>query len=221
MPIRENTLLFKPIIEFLSGGVPRPAWEIEAELAEQFKLTESERTKIQQSKAGKRAAGKRTEWTNDVSWALGTLWKDGKIGREERTRKSPTGTDRHVYYFPADAEGRAAASSSAPTGKEEYKEGACGQVTHDRRERSIKARNACIRIHGFVCTVCKMDFQDRYGKIGRKFIHVHHILPISGKTGEYMIDPGNDLRPVCPNCHAMLHRSPFPTIDELRLVVKR
>jgi 5-methylcytosine-specific restriction protein A len=100
-------------------------------------------------------------------------------------------------------------------------EGACGQVTHDRRERSKKARDASIRIHGYVCAVCKINFQDRYGEIGREFIHVHHISPISGRPGQYKIDPGNDLVPVCPNCHAMLHRSPLHSIHELRLAMER
>jgi hypothetical protein len=33
----------------------------------------------------------------------------------------------------------------------------------------------------------------------------------------YKVDPINDLRPVCPNCHAMIHRGTGPalTVDEL------
>jgi predicted HNH restriction endonuclease len=47
---------------------------------------------------------------------------------------------------------------------------------------------------------------------------VHHLRPLSGIAEEYEIDPVEDLRPVCPNCHAMLHRKTPPyTIDELRL----
>lgn len=34
------------------------------------------------------------------------------------------------------------------------------------------------------------------------------------------IDPISDLRPVCPNCHAMLHKKNPPyTIDELREII--
>lgn len=47
-------------------------------------------------------------------------------------------------------------------------------------------------------------------------IHVHHLKPL-GEVGEgYLLDPVADLRPVCPNCHAMLHRrKPALGIDEL------
>jgi len=37
---------------------------------------------------------------------------------------------------------------------------------------------------------------------------------------EYEVDPINDLRPVCPNCHAMLHRKKPPlTIEELETII--
>jgi len=31
-------------------------------------------------------------------------------------------------------------------------------------------------------------------------------IPLSEVGEAYALDPINDLRPVCPNCHAMLHR---------------
>ena len=56
-----------------------------------------------------------------------------------------------------------------------------------------------------------------YGEIGKKFIHIHHLVKISDIKEEYMIDPIEDLRPVCPNCHAMLHKKEPPfTIEELK-----
>lgn len=45
-------------------------------------------------------------------------------------------------------------------------------------------------------------FTDMYGDIGKDFIHVHHLL--IGE--EYVVDHIKDLRPVCPNCHAMLDK---------------
>ena len=57
--------------------------------------------------------------------------------------------------------------------------------------------------------------------LGEGFIHVHHIVPLSGLGKSYVVDPINDLRPVCPNCHAMLHkRVPPYTIDELREIME-
>ena len=61
-----------------------------------------------------------------------------------------------------------------------------------------------------------------YGEFGQGFIHVHHIVPISKIGKEYKIDPIKDLVPVCPNCHAMLHRGKDEnvlTIDELKKII--
>jgi 5-methylcytosine-specific restriction enzyme A len=100
---------------------------------------------------------------------------------------------------------------------ERYSEGARTLVTINAYERNPKARAACVAHHGYICVVCKFDFANIYGNIGEKFIHVHHVVPI-GKIGkEYEIDPIKDLIPVCPNCHAMIHRvePPLP-VEQLR-----
>lgn len=56
-----------------------------------------------------------------------------------------------------------------------------------------------------------------YGEIGNGFIHVHHLVPLSAIKENYHLDPINDLIPVCPNCHAMLHRQNPPlTPEELK-----
>ena len=77
----------------------------------------------------------------------------------------------------------------------------------NKYERNIRARQKCLDVHGYDCKVCNFNFQEFYGDIGRDFIHVHHLTPISEIKDEYIIDPVNDLIPVCPNCHAMLHRT--------------
>ncbi|HHO0788469.1 HNH endonuclease [Aeromonas allosaccharophila] len=62
-----------------------------------------------------------------------------------------------------------------------------------------------------------IDFGEKYGELGKGFIHVHHMMPLSEIGEEYVVDPIKDLIPVCPNCHAMLHRrNPPLTIDDLR-----
>lgn len=84
-------------------------------------------------------------------------------------------------------------------------------------ERNRGARLACISRWGWQCFVCDFDFQAIYGELGKEFIHVHHLKPISEMGGEYRLDPEKDLRPVCPNCHAMLHRTvPALTIEDLK-----
>ena len=88
-------------------------------------------------------------------------------------------------------------------------------------ERSRINRAACIEIHGTVCKVCEFSFGNTYGELGEGFIHVHHIVPVSQMGGRYILNPGSDLIPVCPNCHAMLHRKTTPySPDELQQIVR-
>jgi 5-methylcytosine-specific restriction protein A len=49
------------------------------------------------------------------------------------------------------------------------------------------------------------------------FTHVHHLKLLSTVGSGYQVDPIEDLRPVCPNCHAVIHRREPPySIDEVR-----
>ncbi|MBI3582665.1 MAG: HNH endonuclease [Nitrospinae bacterium] len=89
---------------------------------------------------------------------------------------------------------------------DKYTEGAKKKITVNSYERDNSARNKCIEIHGLNCAVCKMSFKETYGSIGIGFIHVHHIKPLSEINENYVVNPETDLMPVCPNCHAMLHR---------------
>jgi 5-methylcytosine-specific restriction protein A len=99
-----------------------------------------------------------------------------------------------------------------------FREGESRTVTVNSFERDPAARAACLRHHGaYTCQICGFDFARVYGSIGREFIHVHHLCPLSAlaQTGGASIRPGIDLLPVCPNCHAMLHtRKPQPLRPE-------
>jgi 5-methylcytosine-specific restriction enzyme A len=102
-----------------------------------------------------------------------------------------------------------------------YGEGAVTQVLVNQYERSASARNACTAHHGFACAVCGFDFEERYGEIGREFIHVHHKRPLSRLSARYQVNPVKDLVPVCPNCHAMLHRQDPPLdVEQLRRLIR-
>jgi 5-methylcytosine-specific restriction protein A len=85
-------------------------------------------------------------------------------------------------------------------------------------ERVILARRACIDRWGYRCSVCGFDFEERYGDLGKDYIAVHHLIDLSTLDEDYKLDPINDLRPVCSNCHAMLHRGGHPAmaIEDLR-----
>lgn len=99
-------------------------------------------------------------------------------------------------------------------------EGAKKIITVNAYERNAKARELCIKHYGTKCKVCEFDFEKTYGEIGKGFIHVHHLIKIADIGEEYEVDPILDLRPVCPNCHAMLHREEPPiSIEELKSLI--
>lgn len=98
-------------------------------------------------------------------------------------------------------------------------EGAVMQVTINKYERNRNARERCIAAKGYKCCVCGIDFEQVYGAVGKGFIHVHHIVPLASIGKSYRLNPEKDLVPVCPNCHAMLHRTingKTLSVDELR-----
>ena len=100
-------------------------------------------------------------------------------------------------------------------------EGAVHRVHMNAYERSWKARRSCIEHYGSNCIVCGFDFSSMYGDIGQGFIHVHHLTQLSEIGETYAVDPVKDLRPVCPNCHAMLHkRQPPYTLEQLQQIIR-
>lgn len=102
-------------------------------------------------------------------------------------------------------------------GAPRYREGAMKQVTVNAYERNPKARSECIRHYGPGCSACGFDFGETYGDVAETFIHVHHVRPLSEISDEYEVDPVADLRPVCPNCHAVIHlRAPAFTVEEVQ-----
>lgn len=101
--------------------------------------------------------------------------------------------------------------------EETFIEGAAKTVAVNAYERSAPARRACLAHWGYKCIVCEFDFEERYGELGRGYIHVHHILALSEIRDQYEVNPVKDLVPVCPNCHAMIHSvRPALTIEQLR-----
>lgn len=95
-------------------------------------------------------------------------------------------------------------------------------VLVNRYERDPRLRSEAIRIHGTICVVCSFDFEQSYGKLGKDFCHIHHLTPLSENEGEVSINPKEDLVPVCPNCHAMLHkRKPALTPQELKQILQK
>jgi predicted HNH restriction endonuclease len=102
------------------------------------------------------------------------------------------------------------------------REGAVCQVAVNAYERNATARNLCILHYGSSCIVCGFNFAQVYGEVGEGIIHVHHLRSLSDIGAEYEIDPVRDLRPVCPNCHAIIHcQNPAFTIEEATAFLNR
>jgi predicted HNH restriction endonuclease len=101
-------------------------------------------------------------------------------------------------------------------------EGAVRTITVNAYERNPEARRRCIAYYGPSCVACGFDFGVTYGSFAEGFIHVHHVKPLSEIGTEYEVDPVADLRPVCPNCHAVIHLGGgCRSIDEIRRLLGR
>jgi hypothetical protein len=104
----------------------------------------------------------------------------------------------------------------------ELYEGETYQVTINGYERNPQARQRCISHYGVNCFICGFSFEKAYGEDAKGLIHVHHLRQLSEIRAEYKVDPVQDMRPVCPNCHAVIHRRKTAyTIDEVITMVDK
>lgn len=99
-------------------------------------------------------------------------------------------------------------------------------VLHLIRERNPKIINEAKAIfkkthHGHLyCEICGFDFAKVYGERGDGFIEGHHKYPISQMKSDDTTSI-DDIVLVCSNCHSMLHRTPFLSVDDLKLLLSR
>lgn len=89
---------------------------------------------------------------------------------------------------------------------------------HKRIERNRKLATKVKKLQGYTCKACGFNFELAYGAIGRDFIEAHHLTPLSELTGDVvLLDPKQDFRVLCSNCHRMIHRSEFVAkVEEFR-----
>lgn len=100
-------------------------------------------------------------------------------------------------------------------------EGAVRRIAVNAYERSSVAREKCILHYGCRCKACGLDLGEKYGKIAQGLIHVHHLRQLAGVDAEYEVDPVQDLCPVCPTCHAVIHsRTPALTVEEVAAMIE-
>ncbi len=102
------------------------------------------------------------------------------------------------------------------------REGSTTTIVVNAYERNRVARRRCLEHYGTVCSVCSLSFAEQYGPVADGIIHVHHIRPVASIGSEYEVNPIEDLRPVCPNCHVVIHRREPPfSIEEVQQLLKR
>jgi len=103
------------------------------------------------------------------------------------------------------------------------REGGLLAAAHLRRERDHGVREAKLKwaIKNDIrleCEVCGLFMEDLYGKRGKDYVEVHHLIPLH-VSGETTTKP-SDLAILCANCHRMVHRAPWTTPEELRKSLK-
>jgi len=209
------------------GGSAEPAdpdnqgRNIYTALADLFGLSESERQERTESEEG------RLHWERMVRWARQKLLDKGLLTSNQWGiwRVTPEGQEFVQAELEAAREAIKDGDSFFPEEVAEgsqLAEGAVRRVSVNAYERNPEARRLCIAHYGPTCCICKFKFGSVYGSVVDGFIHVHHLRSLSEVGEEYVVDPIKDLRPVCPNCHAVLHRKvPAYRIEEVQALLAR
>lgn len=177
--------------------------------------------KYEHDKDGRFARLKFVAQVNTDALSLQNLIKHGLPGVPQRPIRSNESLSQYIDKNMDDYNSEGFFTDVA---EENHNEGLAKKVYVNKYERSSIARGKCIEFHGCKCSICEIDFEQEYGEVGKGFIHVHHKTPISDIGEVYVINYKNDLIPICPNCHAMLHRKindKHLTIDELKAIIEQ
>lgn len=102
---------------------------------------------------------------------------------------------------------------------EKYLEGQLKETKFFKRKRSRALRDECLRKYGVKCYVCQFDFEKVYGERGKGYIEVHHLNPMANYDDEHSIS-ADDLRPLCSNCHSMIHKDPLGGVTDIDIFKK-
>lgn len=108
-------------------------------------------------------------------------------------------------------------------------EGKVSTKTAIVKERSQKLRRAAIEhytVDGkIMCSVCGFDFKKIYGELGDGYIQMHHENPIYQYSDDgfetYISEAVKNMKPLCANCHCMVHRNKgrLISITELKAIM--
>ena len=107
-----------------------------------------------------------------------------------------------------------------------FSEGKLSYKIHKKRERSSevtkKAKELFKEKHNgrVFCEACGFNFESFYGERGIDFIEGHHRVPIS-KMSENDKTKVEDIALLCSNCHRIIHKKPFISVDELSEIIRQ
>jgi 5-methylcytosine-specific restriction enzyme A len=208
------------------GGAARPrdldgqGHTVYESLADQFGLSATDRAETTIGSEG------RPTWERMVRWARQKLLDRGLLVRDRHGVWQVSDDGLDFLRSEQEAQAEAANAPTDATFPDEvasaavFPEGALRRVYVNAYERNPDARAACIAHYGPSCVVCGFNFGAVYGPLAEGFTHVHHLKPLSEIGEEYQVDPIADLRPVCANCHAIIHLGGgCPSLQEARCLV--
>lgn len=87
-------------------------------------------------------------------------------------------------------------------------------LTRIRMHKIIERDQSFIQLvkakKGYICNVCEINLEEKYGEVGKRYIEAHHLTPVSVSKGRKVKrDIDKDFAVLCPNCHRMIHRSDY------------
>jgi predicted HNH restriction endonuclease len=234
MAIPDDETLKRELLLFLSSepGARAGVWHVYEQLAQLHpELTEDEKSKPYRNSASK--------WANRVQFArlhlvnAGMLFKANAVPNAPRNywALTPQGQERALTLkalsnspsVEPTLEQQVAADIEAMSEEECAIEGLKTERLIAHFERNPKLRAAAIALHGTTCKACGFNFEAAYGRHGKNFIEVHHLVPVSRLASPSSVNPREDLTVLCSNCHRMVHRkrdTPL-SLAELIALVKR
>ena len=103
---------------------------------------------------------------------------------------------------------------------EGHEEGSARTIRVNHYERDPRNRQAAIQAHGVRCFGCRLEMAEVYGQIAKGYIHVHHVKPLAANNPTR--PSVDDLVPLCPNCHAVVHLEDPPiSINRLKALIRQ
>ena len=103
---------------------------------------------------------------------------------------------------------------------EGFEEGNKEDIHISRYERNPVNKQICLAYKGYKCVICGFDFEKTYGEVGKNTIEVHHTTPVSKMGIGYVVNPIEELIPVCSNCHTIIHKRKMPyTVEEVKQMI--